>query len=113
MADHPTERAPRTESGLTDDDFAPVWAGDDRPRIPRVAGEREALTAYLDHYRATVEMKCRGLTPEQARTRSMPPSTMSLHGLVRHLASVERGGSSRTTNAATCPSSSSTAATPI
>jgi hypothetical protein len=55
-----------------------------------VAGEREALTAYLDHYRATVEMKCRGLTAQQARTRSMPPSTLSLHGLVRHLAGVER-----------------------
>ena len=90
MADHPTESTPRTESGLTDDDFAPVWSDDDRRRIPRVAGEREALTAYLDHYRATVEMKCRGLTSEQARARSMPPSTMSLHGLVRHLASVER-----------------------
>lgn len=35
-------------------------------------------------------MKCRGLTPEQARARSMPPSTLSLHGLVRHLAGVER-----------------------
>lgn len=90
MVDQPTEGATRPESGLTDDDFAPVWPGDERPRIPRVAGEREALTAYLEYYRATVEMKCRDLTPEQARTRSMPPSTMSLHGLVRHLAGVER-----------------------
>ena len=79
-----------TESGLSDEDFSPVWADDDRPPIPRVAAEREALAAYLDHYRATVEMKVRGLTPEQARARSMPPSTMSLHGLVRHLAGVER-----------------------
>ena len=55
-----------------------------------MAAEREALAAYLEYYRATVEMKCRGLTPEQARTRSMPPSTMSLHGVVRHLAGVER-----------------------
>lgn len=90
MVDHPAEGQARSESGLADDDFAPVWAGDDRPRIPRVAGEREALTAYLEYYRATVELKCRGLTPEQARSRSMPPSTMSLHGMVRHLASVER-----------------------
>ncbi|MFM6851618.1 MAG: DUF664 domain-containing protein, partial [Terrabacter sp.] len=90
MVDEPAETEPRTESGLSDGDFAPVWADDDRPRIPRVAGERAALTAYLDYYRATVEMKCRGLTAEQARTRSMPPSTMSLHGLVRHLAGVER-----------------------
>jgi hypothetical protein len=75
---------------LTDDSFSPLWADDDRPRIPRVAPEREALEGYLEYYRATLEMKCRGLTPAQARTRSMPPSTLSLHGLVRHLASVER-----------------------
>ena len=83
-------RAPRPESGLSEDDLSPVWADDDRPRIPRIAGEREALAASLDHYRATLEMKCRGLTGEQARTRSMPPSTISMHGLVRHLAACER-----------------------
>ncbi|MCH1866692.1 DinB family protein [Nocardioides sp. CFH 31398] len=80
----------RPESGLTDDDFSPVWPDDDRPRIPRVADERKALTAYLEHYRATLEMKCGGLTTKQAGRRSVPPSTMSLHGVVRHLASVER-----------------------
>jgi hypothetical protein len=90
MSDPPAEGAVHPESGLSDDDFSPAWADDDRPRIPRIAGEREALTAYLEFYRATVEMKCRGLTTEQARSRSMPPSTMSLHGLVRHLAAVER-----------------------
>ncbi|GAB2775772.1 DinB family protein [Terrabacter koreensis] len=90
MTQTPEAHGTRSESGLSDEDFAPVWADDDRPRIPRVADERAALTAYLEYYRATVEMKCRGLTPEQARTRSMPPSTMSLHGLVRHLAGVER-----------------------
>lgn len=90
MSDHSAEGTVRAESGLTDDDFSPIWAEDDRPRIPRVAAEREALAAYLEYYRATVEMKCRGLTPEQARTRSMPPSALSLHGVVRHLAGVER-----------------------
>lgn len=90
MSDHPSEGTVGSESGLTDDDFSPSWEDDDRPHIPRVAAEREALPAYLDYYRATVEMKSRGLTPQQARARSMPPSTMSLHGLVRHLASVER-----------------------
>lgn len=63
---------------------------DDLPRIPRVAGEREALTAYLEHFRATIELTCRDLTTAQAGAPSMPPSTLSLHGLVRHLASVER-----------------------
>jgi Protein of unknown function (DUF664) len=90
MSDHAADRTAGSESGLTDEDFSPSWADDDRPRIPRVAAEREALAAYLEYYRATVEMKCRGLTPEQARTRSMPPSALSLHGLIRHLAGVER-----------------------
>lgn len=90
MSDQPAERAVQPESGLTDDSFSPVWADDDRPRIPRVAAEREALAAYLDYYRATVELKCRGLTAEQARTQSVPPSALSLHGLIRHLAGVER-----------------------
>lgn len=90
MSDDPVEDAARSESGLSDGDLSPVWADDDRPRIPRVAAERDALVAYLEYYRSTVEMKCRGLTAEQARARSVPPSTMSLHGLVRHLAGVER-----------------------
>lgn len=90
MSDRPASAQNRGESGLAADDLPPVWENDDRPRIPRVAAEREALNAYLDYYRATVEMKCRGLTSEQARARPMPPSTLSLHGLIRHLAGVER-----------------------
>ncbi len=46
MSDHPAEGTVRPESGLTDEDFSPIWADDDRPRIPRVASEREALAAY-------------------------------------------------------------------
>jgi hypothetical protein len=90
VSDDAGERTALSESGLTDDDFSPTWADDDRPRIPRVAAEREALVAYLEYYRATLKMKCRDLTSEQAGRRSMPPSSMSLHGLVRHLAGVER-----------------------
>ena len=90
MSDHHAEGTVQPELRLTDDDFSPTRADDDRPRIPRVAAEREALAAYLEYYRATVEMKCRDLTREQARTRTMPPSNLSLHGLVRHLAGVER-----------------------
>lgn len=90
MSDHLGEGESWPESGLTDEDFASVWADGDRPHIPRVATEREALLAYLEYYRATVDMKCRGVTTPAARARPMPPSTMSLHGLVRHLASVER-----------------------
>jgi len=57
---------------------------------PLIAGEREMLRAYLDYHRATLAMKCDGLTDEELRRRSMPPSTLSLLGLVRHMAEVER-----------------------
>ena len=52
--------------------------------------ERGTYVDYLRHYRLTLEMKCEGLSAEQMATRSVPPSTMSLLGLVRHLAEVER-----------------------
>lgn len=52
--------------------------------------EREMLVAWLEFHRATLLWKCAGLTPEELRARSVPPSTLSLHGLVRHCAEVER-----------------------
>ena len=57
---------------------------------PLVAGERETLRAFLDYHRATLAMKCAGLSDEDLRRRSMPPSTLTLLGLVRHMAEVER-----------------------
>ncbi|WP_375546534.1 DinB family protein [Actinophytocola gossypii] len=57
---------------------------------PLVAGERETLRAFLDFHRATLAMKCAGLSDEDLRRRSMPPSTLTLLGLVRHMAEVER-----------------------
>src|SRR5262245_21190242 len=57
---------------------------------PLTGGEREMLRAFLDYHRATLGMKCDGLSDEELRTRSMPPSTLSLLGLVRHMAEVER-----------------------
>ncbi|MFD8478378.1 DinB family protein [Kitasatospora sp. NPDC059673] len=48
------------------------------------------LTSWLDFHRATLALKCEGLTPDQLRKRSCPPSSMSLLGLVRHMAEVER-----------------------
>ena len=69
-----------------------MWVDpDDDPREteenPR--GERAVLVEYLEHYRLTLEMKCEGLDAEQLARRSVPPSTLSLLGLVRHLAKVE------------------------
>ncbi|NUT48029.1 MAG: DinB family protein [Saccharothrix sp.] len=57
---------------------------------PLRGGERETLRAFLDYHRATLAMKCDGLSTEELRRRSMPPSTLSLLGLVRHMAEVER-----------------------
>ena len=54
-----------------------------------MTGELANYRDYLSHYRETLERKCAGLTPEQLATRSVPPSAMSLLGLVRHLARVE------------------------
>jgi uncharacterized damage-inducible protein DinB len=60
---------------------------------PRTAGnpvgELATYREYLTNYRLTIEMKCGGLDAEQLARRSVPPSTLSLLGLVRHLAQVE------------------------
>ena len=64
-------------------------AHDPRDTDEPPVGEKATLRQYLDRYRMTVEMKCEGLTPEQLAARSVGPSTMSLLGLVRHLAAVE------------------------
>jgi hypothetical protein len=61
-----------------------------RTELTQVADERQTLTETVDYYRRTFELKCAGLTPEQLSERSVSPSTLSLHGLLRHLAAVER-----------------------
>jgi len=53
-------------------------------------GERATLLDYLRAYRLTLEMKCADLDAAQLASRSVPPSTMSLLGLIRHMADVER-----------------------
>ncbi len=60
------------------------------PRVPgKPVGELPTIREYLTHYRLTLGMKCEDLSPEQLATRSVPPSTLSLLGLVRHMARVE------------------------
>ena len=58
---------------------------------PQVAGERDTLTGFLQFQRDTLAWKCAGLTPEQLRSTPIAPSTLSLLGLVRHMANVEQG----------------------
>ena len=57
---------------------------------PLVAQEREMLDAWLDYHRATLAVKCEGLTDDQLRAKAVPPSSLSLLGLVRHMGEVER-----------------------
>ena len=54
------------------------------------AGEREMLEGWLEYHRATLAMKCEGVSADQLRRRAVPPSTLSLLGLIRHMADVER-----------------------
>lgn len=55
-----------------------------------IAEERPVFEAWLDFPRATLALKCEGLFPEQLSTRPVPPSSLSLVGLARHMAEVER-----------------------
>lgn len=73
--------------------YRDMWADpDDDPRNSENSpdGELATLQDFLTNYRMTLRMKCEGLDAEQLVRRSVPPSTMSLLGLVRHLAEVER-----------------------
>jgi Protein of unknown function (DUF664) len=54
-----------------------------------VAGERAALSGWLDYHRITLALKCEGLSGEQLAQRSIPPSELSLLGIVRHMTGVE------------------------
>ena len=64
--------------------------------IPRTGDERSTLLAVLAWQRSTLERKCAGLEPDQLRIRSTEPSSLSLLGLVRHMADVELGWFRRT-----------------
>lgn len=73
-----------TEDGRPSDD-------DPREHGPVLGDERATLVDSLRRQRLTLELKCAGLDAEQLARRAVEPSTMSLLGLVRHLAEVERG----------------------
>ncbi len=71
-----------TDGRPSDDDL--------RESRARLGDERTTLAESLRCLRLTLEMKCAGLDAEAMARRSVEPSTMSLLGLVRHLAEVER-----------------------
>jgi uncharacterized damage-inducible protein DinB len=66
-------------------------APDEDPRSDATSvGERATLVDFLTGCRQTLELKCQGLDAEQMARRSVPPSNLSLLGLIRHMADVER-----------------------
>jgi hypothetical protein len=75
---------------IPEENYSPRWAADDRAEPPLRGGERETLVAFLERGRRTFELKCTGVPPERLSDQGVPPSGLSLHGLVRHLTGVER-----------------------
>jgi uncharacterized damage-inducible protein DinB len=63
----------------------------DREEPAFIADERTTLDGWLDYHRRTLLWKCEGLSDDQLKTAAVPPSTLTLLGLVRHMAEVERG----------------------
>jgi hypothetical protein len=80
-----TQRAPIPEAN-----FAQQWPTEAREDPPWVADERSMLNGYLEYHRRTLELKCEGVPRERLSEATVPPSTLTLHGLVRHLAGVEQ-----------------------
>lgn len=89
MSEQPDAPARWTRATVYDD----MWVDpDDDPRETDLppGDERAMLLDVLRAYRLTIEMKCADLDAEQMARRAVPPSTMSLLGLVRHLCEDER-----------------------
>jgi uncharacterized damage-inducible protein DinB len=63
---------------------------DPREGGPRLGDERATLNEFLRIQRLTLQLKCDGLDAGQLARRAVEPSTLSLLGLVRHMAEVER-----------------------
>jgi len=69
-----------------------TWTAPEIARVnePSVADERHMLEGWLEWHRQTLLHKCTGLTAEQLKQATVEPSTLTLLGLVRHMAEVER-----------------------
>jgi hypothetical protein len=60
-----------------------------RPEPPQTGDERPMLAVWLDYQRATLLWKCEGLDGAALACPGVPPSSLTLQGLVRHMALVE------------------------
>lgn len=80
-------RRPLASDGVESTWTAPIV---ERRWTAPIASERESLEQWLDFHRETLLMKCAGLRDDQLKARPVPPSGLSLLGLVRHMVEVER-----------------------
>ena len=71
---------------MTNDDVIPTGSGPVEP--PRSAGEHDTLVTFLDYFRSVLVRKCAGVSSAQLHA-TVAPSTLTLGGLLRHMAFVE------------------------
>jgi len=84
-----SEQLPDRTFGWSNSFFVATRASDPREQGDPPVGERDTLARFLRDYRLTLELKCQGLDAAAMAARSVPPSDLSLLGLVRHLAAIE------------------------
>lgn len=75
---------------MTSDQERTPTVEDTRKQLDFMSGDRASLEAWLEFYRETIPLKIGGLSKEQLCKQAVPPSSLTLVGLVRHLADVER-----------------------
>jgi uncharacterized damage-inducible protein DinB len=83
-----TEQLPERTFGWSNM-FVATRESDPREQGDPPVGERDTLVRFLRDHRLTLELKCEGLNAAAMAAQSVPPSDLSLLGLVRHLAAVE------------------------
>ncbi|HEX5405839.1 MAG TPA: DinB family protein [Pseudonocardiaceae bacterium] len=74
---------------IPESNYSPKWSGE-RPTLPLTGDERSTLIAFLDWHRATFELKCSGVAEDRLSDKSIEPSNLSMHGILRHLTGCER-----------------------
>jgi uncharacterized protein DUF664 len=79
-----------TKAPLPAENISPRLDAPSRADPPLIGDERTMLLGYLEYYRETIALKCAGVPPGRLSERGVPPSGLSLHGMVRHLAAGER-----------------------
>jgi uncharacterized damage-inducible protein DinB len=84
-----TEQLPERRFGWSNM-FVATPESDPREQGDSPVGEHDTLARFLRDYRLTLELKCEGLDAAAMAARSVPPSDLSLLGIVRHLAAVEQ-----------------------